>query len=1382
MGFKDIKHGADTVFNSVINLLNQSIGYAAYSLYGLSYGLMGRPIGMVSKNYHFTVGHLNRNRGNWQDSNGEKIGTPIGLLADKDFVEFNHQADVFDIQRNNYYDYVNYIENVYYKDGGKRIVDINTEKPRNLNYIELYKPENQTVGVARKVSNLMRSDELALSTNTSSINPNYYGEQGPDTRLGVISGYYMTNNMLASVTKGKELGYNAYLVTQESTNAVNNEKNLKTGSSITKGIYSKFGVLGEYGLQEGKSILSDTAVPNSFLSGQIIPWSTSDHVYDSDPMVIKDDLSRVRNILGGSVSDYSLEYNDLAQGTTLDTIYAPFGNYYSITYSLGLVSTSGARTQKYIANSMLGIPLTQAKDEYVRLLDEQNYTVDSSERRSKYYVGNGTRGTNYLDMMTGSVVDFIKYNGTTNKNIVRLNIQDAGNDNMFSANIIYQHLEAEGGVKLESPKISPSTFNGGVAYGKYAQYDPTVISSRPDIINKTNKLFSDNKIKSIIGRFHTDEYSSKTDARAKKDYTSTAVSKYGMSRGRNLLKRNHVGIKDNGYSNPYCRVWTYHHEYATLQDMIRPFYSNGNVMTLSDTEVARYRTPATNGTNENGWESGQNRLERYTARTKTNNLVRFAPSMNQSESIKSQLKRLMFSIENLAWVGDTNGLDIDQIGPLGGRIMWFPPYNLEFHESVSTNWNETEFIGRGEKIPTYINTSRGGTLSFDILIDHPSVVNSYVNAGVGGEGIGDVDDTESNEQMLLRFFAGCEMLGKTTDTVTKENDKNDPTAPFDTTIIAEENEEVFSFFVFFPNNYSGIDDIDLVPIYAYSEKEYDTKSSLKNFYPVQYLLHGDYAGIYENKETHELRNSIINIGFGQGYEVNNEDGISKGCTYPTEIDVKTTEEEVNGQKFEPKAYTSSNNKTTKWGYRVDKRTDAEQLGELNYVDNECYFLNSNQGLSNVISNFGVEDKTKCFSFTEAFLAITDSVKEAQNGDLGSSLIFTSDSDDNNYTKATKLKTILDELKNDELTVVVSGYASGHGHANSNSQLSRDRAVTLKKWLSLHPQFKNITIGATITSPFEQSQSVNSQHAKLGRAARVQVFKPKEKVSEPLNTDFKNNINAKDNKNENSLQEAQYLYDNGEHSIEENNSIYTRAASGDTKDLRLTTNVEARQRELTQKLENGYLRQDDLYKASAELMNKTKDIEMNGAQDKLGYHNEYRFFRDLDKTEPFLHNKLVDKFKFFDPAFHSITPEGYQARLTFLHQCTRQGRTSAWTDNTSMASAANLAFGRPPILVLRVGDFYNTKIAVTSLTIQFKNSQGMQWDLNDEGIGIMPMYASISMNFNFYGGSDLGGPVSRLQNAVSFNYYANTSVYDDRAEMVEYGEDGKLTRMKVNEMQ
>jgi hypothetical protein len=70
-------------------------------------------------------------------------------------------------------------------------------------------------------------------------------------------------------------------------------------------------------------------------------------------------------------------------------------------------------------------------------------------------------------------------------------------------------------------------------------------------------------------------------------------------------------------------------------------------------------------------------------------------------------------------------------------------------------------------------------------------------------------------------------------------------------------------------------------------------------------------------------------------------------------------------------------------------------------------------------------------------------------------------------------------------------------------------------------------------------------------------------------------------------------------------------------------------------------------------------------------------------------------------------------------------------------------------------------------------------MNQEGIGVMPMIATVSLDFNFIGGSDLGGPIQRLQNAISFNYYANTSVYDNRSEEIEYNGLGEVKAFKAN---
>jgi len=66
----------------------------------------------------------------------------------------------------------------------------------------------------------------------------------------------------------------------------------------------------------------------------------------------------------------------------------------------------------------------------------------------------------------------------------------------------------------------------------------------------------------------------------------------------------------------------------------------------------------------------------------------------------------------------------------------------------------------------------------------------------------------------------------------------------------------------------------------------------------------------------------------------------------------------------------------------------------------------------------------------------------------------------------------------------------------------------------------------------------------------------------------------------------------------------------------------------------------------------------------------------------------------------------------------------------------------------------------SLSIDY---EPLVWDLNPEGIGVQPMIANVTISFKFIGGSALMGPINKLQNALSFNYFANAQVYDPRAD-------------------
>jgi hypothetical protein len=165
-------------------------------------------------------------------------------------------------------------------------------------------------------------------------------------------------------------------------------------------------------------------------------------------------------------------------------------------------------------------------------------------------------------------------------------------------------------------------------------------------------------------------------------------------------------------------------------------------------------------------------------------------------------------------------------------------------------------------------------------------------------------------------------------------------------------------------------------------------------------------------------------------------------------------------------------------------------------------------------------------------------------------------------------------------------------------------------------------------------------------------------------------------------------------------------------------------------------------------------------------DENAYFDYIDANYPNYFKTISEKIKYFNPTYHSITPEGLNSRLTFLNQCMRQG-PSIYDKNDDIRPQ-NLSFGRPPICILRIGDFFYTKIVINSLSISYDGGGGIQYDLNPEGIGVQPMIANVQLSIDLIGGHSLSGPINRLQNALSFNYYANTEVYDPRSDTIKNG--------------
>ena len=207
-----------------------------------------------------------------------------------------------------------------------------------------------------------------------------------------------------------------------------------------------------------------------------------------------------------------------------------------------------------------------------------------------------------------------------------------------------------------------------------------------------------------------------------------------------------------------------------------------------------------------------------------------------------------------------------------------------------------------------------------------------------------------------------------------------------------------------------------------------------------------------------------------------------------------------------------------------------------------------------------------------------------------------------------------------------------------------------------------------------------------------------------------------------------------------------------KDYRVTANIET-------DIENSKeANENDIDKTGIEI----NPLEAINFVDNL-IIDESSYFEYIDANYPNYFKYISEKIKYFQPGYHSMTPEGLNSRLTFLNQCMKQGPSIY--DEGAGIQPQNLSFGRPPICILRIGDFFHTKIAINSLSISYEGGSGIQYDLNPEGIGVQPMMANIQLSIDLIGGNTLSGPINRLQNAVSFNYYANTEIYDVRSDSV-----------------
>ena len=1041
--------------------------------------------------------------------------------------------------------------------------------------------------------------------------------------------------------------------------------------------------------------------------------------------------------------------------------------------------------------------------------------------------------------------------------------------------------------------------------------------NKNSIIHKTKELFNCRKINTIISRFHTDptnlDLYDGTDAR----------TEYGLSHGRNLLtydaERNGVSYDKNGYDNPYCRVWTHHHQYSELRArLMRPFtvedeygdiaYKTNSqfhkwdgfpdmeyivktqqqvniddastVVGLTSGNYNMVKTKIVEKKDKWGWkDSGSDGWEKSVL-NKYTGLVNIAPKFLGGAEQNIHTKDCMFSIENLAWQGYDpysfeKALSWEQRGPFGGRIMWFPPYGLRFSEETSANWNEHTFIGRGESVFTYANTARTGTLEFMMVVDHPSILDYTTWYGESQP------DKLPKDTDVLRFFAGCDggapnspnfdpnnpnrnfvsnsdgslssfvkPTPLTDEYLKKENTEAIPvtenqkperpkTTPESTNNEPADDEEIkLTFYVFYPNNYSGY---------------YDNQPNSK-VNPIAYLLCGKGAqwncknGDFTQAEVLPIDfQNLANSEFiGDGYEMLNSKSDKNKQDEKHNYIIGTT---PNWQSYKSSKYIPD--KTKKWYYRIDgeykvatgsemyKNTfDQKLVYDKSYLDSKTLGLNYN--IEAVRKQFTEEkDNENLYSLAEIACALKKDDNAGQQ-----KIIEKCGSLDNE--RINKLIELFDTSNNSIYKVIeINGIGFSNSHGNNpsnkinkqrNDFLAEQRCKTVISWFKQFYGNGSMTIesGSEISEASvkvnpEDTKNESGDSAKKWRSAKITIKIRKTAIKEPKDMSQNDDLKFLSIEEYNELDEelkakctpVEYAYNgSGPYKATITKSEYDEYCSSEETDFPCSeysvSQYSIKKEDLPQEKQledaeekfqrfNGFqeveidtatntqlyinTNETDISKKERRWYydEKTKEMKLwnaeiertrrssynwksqfgndfNQTEEKntLRYDQEYHFFKQLEARDPDVFDSLVKKLQYFDPAFHSMTPEGFMGRLNFLHQCTRQGDTISATDENGH-SANNLAFGRPPFCILRLGDFYYQKIVIKNISI---NYDPLVLDLNNEGIGVVPLIANITISFNFIGGGDLSGPVRRLQNAMSMNYYANGRLYDNRADRVE----------------
>lgn len=297
--------------------------------------------------------------------------------------------------------------------------------------------------------------------------------------------------------------------------------------------------------------------------------------------------------------------------------------------------------------------------------------------------------------------------------------------------------------------------------------------------------------------------------------------------------------------------------------------------------------------------------------------------------------------------------------------------------------------------------------------------------------------------------------------------------------------QTFTFYIFYPNNYSGRNDapvvagadvhsMDYLAGGIFTQKKFKSNSAvasrLKSGTSLRSLK-------IENVPTEKATFTENPTGVARGYEMS-----SRPLSLEMDADDMQTFEDVAGYYYAP-IYEAD--KT--WYYRIDNETRTQTLlSRDNYKETTSYGLNAHAGLSTVRENMPLEDGTTLVSFADVYAALV--------GDEG----YISQFSDRQAVDA--IRDILENgriihVQAEGLATSQDNYTGANAEAvglDRNRTLSHYRAFSAIKWLRESGRFGELKQGDfsinVLSEPIGRvdDKSTRGLKAKLNRCARITV--------------------------------------------------------------------------------------------------------------------------------------------------------------------------------------------------------------------------------------------------------------------------------------------------------